>query len=129
MKKILVKKQKKDELITKEYLDKRLSVTEKNFDNKIIGLDYKINKIDKKLDRTIHYMNLKFDSIEDKLTKLDTIDKRLETITTTLAWLAGEYKKFDEEHTVLSEQNNRTNDTINNHEERISRLEQRVVTP
>jgi len=83
MKKILVKKQKKDELITKEYLDKRLSVTEKNFDNKIIGLDNKINKIDKKLDRTIHYINLKFDSIEDKLTKLDTIDKRLETITTT----------------------------------------------
>ena len=84
--------------------------------------------IDKKLDKTIHYMNLKFDSIEEKLTKLDTIDQRLESIMKTLDWLAGEYKKLDEEHVVASEQNHRVNNKLENHEGRISNLEQRVVS-
>ena len=46
-----------------------------------------------------------------------------------LDWLIGKYNKFEAEHTVLTEQNNRTNDKLDVHEERISGLEQRVVTP
>jgi len=126
-------KQKKDELVSKKYLDEKLWLMKDDLNKKIEetkqDLETKIDKVDKKLDRTTNYMNIKFNNIEEKLIKLDSIDSRLESIMESLAWLTGEYKKFDEEHTVLSEQNNRTNDTINNHEERISRLEQRVVTP
>ena len=126
-------KQKKDELVSKKYLDEKLWLMKDDLNKKIEetkqDLETKIDKVDKKLDRTTNYMNIKFNNIEEKLIKLDSIDSRLESIMESLAWLTGEYKKFDEEHTVLSEQTNRTNDTINNHEERISRLEQRVVTP
>ena len=99
--------------------------TKKDFNN----LDSKIDRVDKKLDRTINYMNIKFTVIEEKLTKLDYIDSRLESIMDSLSWLTGEYKKFDKEHTVLSEQTNRVNGKLDNHEKRIFSLEQRIVTP
>ena len=41
---------------------------------------------------------------------------------------SGKYKKLDEEHAVASEQTHRVNGKLDNHEERISSLEQRVVT-
>lgn len=107
MKKTLVKKQKKDELMTKTYLDERFS----SFSNKIIN-----------------YIDLRLEPIEEKVQKIDSIDKRLESIMKTLDWLAGKYKKFDEEYVVASEQAHRVNGKLDNHEERISTLEQRVVT-
>lgn len=145
MKKILIKKQIKDELVTKKYLDIKLSPFDKKFDsidkkfdsidNRFRDIDNRFKEvgnrfdlIDKKLDKTVHYMNLKFDSIEEKLTKLDTIDERLESIMKTLDWLAGEYKKLDEEHVVGSEQTHRLNNKLDNHEGRIFNLEQKVVT-
>ena len=105
-------------------------VTKRDLKKDINRLDGKIDKVDKKLDRTINYMNVKFELIEEKLMKLDSIDSRLESISDSLAWLIGdgEYKKFDEEHTVLTEQNKRTNNKIDNHEDRIVSLEQRIVT-
>lgn len=109
MKKTLAKKQKKDEFITKKYLDNT------------------IDKVDRKLDRTTNYMNLKFNVIEEKLTKLDSIDVRLESIMKTLDWLTGEYKKFNEEYIVASEQTNRVNGKLDKHEKRIFSLEQRVI--
>lgn len=87
------------------------------------GLDSKIERVDKKLDRTINYMNLKFNIVEEKLTKLDSIDSRLDSIMESLAWLTGEYKKFGEEYIIASEQTNRVNRKLDNHEERIVHLE------
>ncbi len=125
MKKTLVKKQKKDELLTKKFFN--IKIVDVN--NKIANLDNKIDKVDKKLDRTTNYMNLKFNVIEEKLTKLDSIDSRLDSIMESLAWLTGEYKKFGEEYIVASEQTHRVNVKLDNHEDRISSLEQRVTTP
>lgn len=103
----------------------KVFATKKGLDS----LDSKINNVDKKLDRTINYMNIKFNIIEEKLTKLDSIDTRLASIMDSLAWLTGEYKKFDEEHIVLTEQNSRVSVRLDSHEKRIISLEQRVVTP
>ena len=41
----------------------------------------------------------------------------------TLDWLVGAFKKFDEEHTVLTARYLTVNKTIDNHEERIKALE------
>ena len=101
----------------------KVFATKKGLDS----LDNKIDNVDKKLDRTINYMNIKFKNIEEKLTKLDSIDTRLESIVESLAWLTGEYKKFGEEYVVASEQTNRVNGKLDNHEKRIFSLEQRVV--
>ena len=122
MVKIEDKKSEKDELVTKKYLDSKLSCLDKKFDDKFEYLD-------KKIDKVIHYMNLKFESIEEKLIKLDSINTGLERIAKTLDWLVGKYKKFDEEHVILSEQNERINNRLDIHEDRISGLEQRTISP
>ena len=97
MKKTLVMKQKKDELVSKKYLDEKLWLMKDDLNKKIEetkqDLETKIDKVDKKLDRTTNYMNIKFNNIEEKLIKLDSIDSRLESIMESLAWLTGEYKK------------------------------------
>jgi predicted nucleic acid-binding Zn-ribbon protein len=40
-----------------------------------------------------------------------------------LDWLVGAFKKFDEEHTILSARYSSINKTIDNHENRITSLE------
>jgi len=43
----------------------------------------------------------------------------------TLDWLVGAFKKFDEEHSILTATILMTNKTMNNHELRISTLEKK----
>lgn len=43
----------------------------------------------------------------------------------TLDWLVGAFKKFDEEHAILSARYSTINKTIDNHENRITSLEKR----
>lgn len=151
MKQLSNTKQKKDDLITKKYLDEKLDVTKKYLDGQLdktkkslreyfdvklnatteyllIKIEEGDNKLDKKIDRVIHYMNLKFDAVEERLKKLDTIDERLDKILTTLDWLVNQYEKFEQEYTVASEQSRRIEEELDNHEKRISTLEQRTAS-
>lgn len=117
MKKTLIQKHKKDELLTKNYLDKKFKVNQKYFDNEFQSFS----------NRIINYVNLRLEPMEEEIKKVDSIDSRLESINKTLDWLAGKYKEFEEEHTVLTEQNSRNINKLDNHEERISNLEKRIV--
>lgn len=49
-----------------------------------------------------------------------------DSVLKSLDWLVGAFKKFDEEHTVASEQFTRLDDKVGNHEKRIMTLEQQI---
>lgn len=82
------------------------------------------------LKSTENYLNYKIDTLEKKVDdfKEEFIGFK-DSVLKSLDWLVGAFKKFDEEHTVLSEQNKRTNGKLDNHEKRIFSLEQRITTP
>ncbi len=81
------------------------------------------------LKSTENYLNYKIDTLEKSVNEFKgefTIFK--DSVLKSLDWLVGAFKKFGEEHTVLTEQNGRAIDKLENHEKRIMSLEQRIVT-
>ena len=104
-----IKKEKKqNNLVTKGFLDKRF---------------------DQYHTRLMKYLNARFAATDEKLKKLDALDERLDKIMRLLDWLVGQYKKFDQEHVVLSEQSRRMTDQLENHETRIASLEKTTFSP
>jgi len=90
-----MKVRKINQYVTKTFLKKELR-----------SLDYKIDSIKKELDN----FKQEFNDFKDKtLTNLD--------------WLVGAFKKFDEEHTVLTGNYSQINVQLDNHESRIQVLE------
>lgn len=81
--------------------------------------------VDKRFDRLFLYLDNRFEPLEEM--KKD-FDKFKDKVFISLDWLVNAFKKFDDEHTVLSEQNKRTNGKLEDHEERIISLERRTVT-
>ena len=69
--------------------------------------------------------------IEDAKTKAEEFRKEFiifkDHVYKSLDWLVGAFKKFDEEHTVLSHKNVELSDTIENHESRIKTLEKKSL--
>lgn len=96
---------------------KKVFVTKEDLKNAFTDSESGLNK---RIDRVI-------DSIDYKFNKLDKLHKDFsefkESITKRLDWLVGAFKKFDEEHTVLSHQNERATKQLENHETRIKILE------
>ena len=93
-----IKKQsKRNNLVTEDYLNKKTDAI-------IEYIDYRLNPIEK--------FREEFTSFKNQVLK-------------SLDWLVGAFKKFSEEHTVLSESHTRTQDTLDNHEGRIKTLESR----
>ena len=82
--------------------------------------------VDKRFERLFKYLDHRFEPLDNLIKSFDEFKDK---VFINLDWLTGKYNKFEAEHTVLTEQNNRTNDKLDVHEERISGLEQRVVTP
>ena len=78
---------------------------------------------------TENYLNYKIDTLEKKVDdfKVEFTGFK-DSVLKSLDWLVGAFKKFEEEHTVLTEQNKRANGKLDNHEKRIFSLEQRIVT-
>ncbi|MEK7495554.1 MAG: hypothetical protein AAB788_02525 [Patescibacteria group bacterium] len=84
------------------------------------------SRLNTRIDRMTKYVNFELEPVDDfKKEFKDFKDK----IFDKLDWLIGKYNKFEEEHTVLTEQNKRSNSKLDNHEKRIFSLEQRIVTP
>ena len=79
---------------------------------------------------TENYLNYKIDSLEKKVDEFkEEFVEFKDSVLKSLDWLVGAFKKFNDEHTILAEQNKRSNDKLNNHEKRIFSLEQRLATP
>ena len=85
------------------------------------------------IDRVIKYVDYKTDRLEESIKVLskELADFKREMMEfkehmyKTLDFLVGSYKKFDEEHTILSARYSTVNKTIDNHEDRIISLEKR----
>jgi len=82
--------------------------------------------VDKRFERLFKYLDHRFEPL-DKL--VNGFDEFKDKVLTNLDWLTGKYRKFEEEHTVLTEQNSRNINKLENHENRITVLEQRNITP
>ena len=101
--------------VTKRYLDKKLDLSKKD--------------LKKELKSSENYLNYKIDTMENKLDKFkEEFSSFKDSALKSLDWLVGAFTKFEEEHTILTEQNKRINGKLDNHEGRIFSLE-RVVTP
>lgn len=94
-----------------------VSVTKKDFDKWV-----KMNKADH------NYFNYKIDTLEKKLDEFrDEMMEFKDSVYNKLDWLVGAFKKFNEEHTVLTEQNKNNSDKLENHEIRIKTLEKHSI--
>lgn len=76
------------------------------------------------LKTTERYLTHKFDALEIRVNEFYNEFKEFkDSVLKTLDWLVGAFKKFDEEHAILSERYLSINKTIENHEDRITKLE------
>ncbi len=74
--------------------------------------------------RLIKYIDYKTDRLESAILALSKeFSEFKEQTNKTLDWLVGAFKKFDEEHTILSARYSTINKAIDNHENRITSLE------
>lgn len=102
-----------DELVTKIYLDKRFIEFEKKMDkkfqlntNRILAyVDHEIEPLKKMAEEFYEFRNSVYDRLD---------------------WLVGAFKKFNEEHTTLTEQYSRVDEQLTNHESRLQVLEKRT---
>jgi len=85
--------------VTREYLDKRFESYDKSLKT---------------------YLDVRFKPLEDISKEFYTFK---DAVLSRLDWLIGQYKRFDEEHTVLSGRYIGIQSKLDNHETRIVKLE------
>lgn len=90
--------------VSKNDLKKEVSRLDKRIDGLKIYIDYRLEPFEE--------MRKDFYSFKDQVLK-------------TLDWLVGAFKKFDEEHTILSGQYSEVQIKIENHETRIGIIEKK----
>lgn len=83
------------------------------------------NKLNKRIDRLSKEIDFKLEPLMEFKEEFSGFKS---SVLKTLDWLVGAFTKFNEDHTVLTEQNGRAHKKLDNHENRIISLEQRVVT-
>lgn len=96
---------KKNNFITKDYLDRRLkSELSKNTDRIIKYIDYRFKPVEELKDKFVYF--------QDKVLK-------------TLDWIVGKLEKYDQEYTIMSSKYPYFSDKIENHEKRIKVIEKK----
>lgn len=104
-----INKSQSKNIVTKQDLKK----TENIMGNKINSLSFRMNSLEFR-------MNLLENELKDFKKEFM---KFKDQVLKTLDWLVGAFKKFDEEHAVLTGKYSQVNDQISNHEVRITTLE------
>ena len=99
----------------KDYLDKKLE----NYVTKAY-LDKRIRHLDKRIDAVIEYIKFELQPIKEFRKEFNDFKER---VSVALDQLLAGFKKFDEEHTILSGRYSEVNEKLDNHEARISVLE------
>lgn len=131
------KEEKTNRLVTKKYFDltirefnKKFIKIDKRFDDidkKFDKIDKKFDEIDKRFDFIIDHFNSRFEAIEQMVADLSTkIARFTNSVLNSLDKLTTEYKKLDEETTVLAGRYPQINDKLDDHEVRISALEKKL---
>lgn len=125
----------KDELVTRGYLDGRFDEFARSIDKRFDQVDNRITQVEERLETKIEAVDKKVELVRTSL--IDYIDHRLEPfeemrkdfysfkdqVLTSLDWLMGAFKKFDEEHTVLTANYTKVQKRLDNHEERLYVME------
>lgn len=102
---------------------------EKKFATKV-ELKNELNKVEIRLNKRIDRLSKEIDhKLEPLMEFKEEFTSFKGSVLKTLDWLVSAFTKFNDEHSVLTEQNNRTRLKIENHEDRIVSLEQRIATP
>lgn len=83
-------------------------------------------RLNKRIDRMTKYVDFEIEPVTDFKKEFKDFKNK---VFDKLDWLIGKYNKFEDEHAVLTEQTNRVNGKLDNHEKRIFSMEQRIVTP
>lgn len=104
--------------------DKDVKKLEKTFATKKDLKDSE-SRLNKRIDRLSEDIDYKLEPLFEFKEEMANFK---DSVLKSLDWLVGAFKKFEEEHTVLTAQNKRTNGKLDNHEARIVSLEQRIVT-
>ena len=98
---------------------KKVFVTKEELFSAESGLRKDINNFKKSVD-------IRFDIVENAIDKFSKDFTEFKEHTyKTLDWLVSAFKKFDEEHTILTVRYSKINKTIDNHETRITILEKK----
>lgn len=79
-------------------------ITKKDLNNALKETESRLNK---RIDRVIKLLNFHIEPIQKFIKNFDEFKDK---VFDKLDWLTGEYKKFNEEHIVLTEQTRRIND-------------------
>ncbi len=83
-----------------------------------------INGDVKNLTRSVNFLTLRLDILQKEFTKFQVqFDVFKDKMITNMDWLIGAFKKFDEEHTILTGKYSDVGDKLDNHETRIKILE------
>jgi DNA-binding ferritin-like protein len=103
-------------------------VTTTHFDKAMDHLDQRFAEthktMDKKFDTMQKYIDIKVNPLEKEL---EVNRDFREQVLKTLDWLVGAFKKFDEEHTLLSGKYSGIQDRIDDHEERLVHIERTKI--
>ena len=107
----------------------KVFVTKSEFNDFKTGVDKRFEKVDKRLELVYKRLELLENSVLHLSKELSDFKNEMREFRDqtykTLDWLVGAFKKFDEEHTILSARYSTINKTIDNHENRITSLEKR----
>jgi hypothetical protein len=81
-------------------------------------------RLNKRIDRMTKYVDFEIEPVTDFKKEFKDFKNK---VFDKLDWLIERYNKFEAEHTLLTEQTNRVNGKLDNHEGRISILEQKII--
>ncbi len=131
-----------------ESLEKRVDKVEKRLDRvekRLDGVERRLDRVEKRLDgvekrldkvvvKIIDYIDLRIEEVKQSLTgEINSLRKDFEdfknNVYDKLDWLISQYKKLDEERDVIIYRQEKINERLDDHEVRISRLENRKNIP
>ena len=124
--------------LTKEYfnteMDRRLIIQnkdiDKQFDLRDKYIDKTLGKQDEKFSKRFKAIQASIDFSLKPIIQEQEINKKFRfEVMKTLDWLVGAFKRFDEEHSILAGNYSNVTDQLDDHGQRIDKLEQASAIP
>lgn len=136
-------KKKSNNLVTREYVDKKFKesrdyvdkkfndskeYTDKKFNELREYVDIKFNDskdyVDKRFERLFKYLDHRFEPLEAMAKEFWQFKERIYLL---IDKILGQYEKFDQENVAAWQQYQRTSQRLEEHEKRITALEKKVL--
>jgi len=120
--------------IQSKEIDRRFGIQSKEidrrFDLQYKYIDKRLNKQDKTISKRFIAMQESIDFSLEPIMQEQEINKKFRfEVMKTLDWLVGAFKRFDEEHSILAGNYSNVTDQLDDHGQRIDKLEQASAIP